>query len=57
MSAPPADLGVLGFDHIELACGDCAATWRRYARGLGLSRCAVSDQSTGNAHYASVVLR
>ena len=38
-------------------CGDATTTWRRFALGLGMSCVAKSDQSTGNATYASYVLR
>jgi hypothetical protein len=38
-------------------CGDATTTWRRFALGLGMSCVAKSDQSTGNATYASYALR
>jgi 4-hydroxyphenylpyruvate dioxygenase len=45
------------FDHIEYWCCDASSAWRRFALGLGLQLVAKSDQSTGNATYASYVCR
>jgi len=45
------------FDHIEFWCCDASSAWRRFALGLGLQLVAKSDQSTGNAAYASYVCR
>jgi len=45
------------FHHVEFYCGDALTCSKRYGWGLGLNAVAKSDQSTGNAHYASYVMR
>ena len=44
------------FHHVEFWCGDAGATSSRFARGLGMTKVAASDLSTGNARFASTVL-
>jgi len=48
---------VKGFHHVEFWCGDATNASRRFAAGLGMAPAARSDQSTGNAVFASYVLR
>lgn len=45
------------FHHVEFYCGDATNVSRRFAIGLGMQLIAKSDQSTGNHHFASYVLR
>lgn len=49
--------GVHRFHHIEFYAGDALNVSRRWALALGLSLVAKSDQSTGNAVYASYVMQ
>ena len=45
------------FHHLEFYCGDSQNTAARFGWALGMQTVAKSDQSTGNAHYASTVMR
>ena len=45
------------FLHFEVYCADASSAYRRFERGLGLQLVARSDQSTGNALFASYVLK
>jgi 4-hydroxyphenylpyruvate dioxygenase len=45
------------FHHVEFWCGDANITANRFAWGLGMPHVAKSDQSTGNAHFASYAVQ
>ncbi|KAI8475492.1 MAG: 4-hydroxyphenylpyruvate dioxygenase [Monoraphidium minutum] len=45
------------FHHVEFWCGDATNTYKRFQQGLGMTLVAKSDQSTGNATFASYVLQ
>lgn len=45
------------FHHVEFWCSDATNTYKRFQLGLGMTLVGKSDQSTGNAVYASYVLK
>eukprot|EP01087_Luapelamoeba_hula_P004164 TRINITY_DN14114_c0_g1_i1.p1 TRINITY_DN14114_c0_g1~~TRINITY_DN14114_c0_g1_i1.p1 ORF type:complete len:430 (-),score=65.31 TRINITY_DN14114_c0_g1_i1:56-1345(-) len=45
------------FHHVEFYCGDVQSVSRRFAIAMGMQQVAKSDQTTGNQHYTSVVLK
>lgn len=49
--------GIKKFHHIEFWCADATNTYKRFQHGLGMTLVGKSDQSTGNAVYASYVLQ
>jgi 4-hydroxyphenylpyruvate dioxygenase len=48
---------ISAFHHVEFVCSDAQTTVARWAHALGMHVCARSDLSTGNARFASHVLR
>jgi 4-hydroxyphenylpyruvate dioxygenase len=45
------------FHHVEFICGDAQNVSKRFAIAMGMQQIAKSDQTTGNHHYASYVMR